>query len=238
MQKIYKDFSCRNFKTRFEPKSNSFADRLQFARIVNPRISNIRDSIYSMIPKYNDYIYRKAKRNIDLANVILDIVNKDIFFDASKTPNRIKFLKQYLDCEFKVIHLVKDGRGVFDSHKRNKRGISDEGAISAWKKANLLAERELKSLEKGNKYLLRYKKLVTDPESELRRLSDFIGVEYNSQCLDFRNFDHHIIGNTKMRLDTRTEIFYDEKWKQSLSPEQLKLFERLAGDMNRGYGYF
>ena len=52
------------------------------------------------------------------------------------------------------------------------------------------------------------------------------------------NTYHHIIGNTKMRLGNSTGIYYDEKWKKSLSSGQLKLFDFLTGKMNRKYGYF
>ena len=167
----------------------------------------------------------------------MDLTKKDIFFDASKNPNRIKFLAQNLECELKVIHLVKDGRGVFDSFKRYNPKISDSDAILVWKKQNRFIERALKYVEKQNRYLLLYRDLATNPERELSKLFDFIGVQYTSECLDFKNFDHHIIGNTKMRLGSINEIYYDEKWRRSLSSQQIKLFDRLAGKMNRKYGY-
>ena len=237
VQEIHKDFSCKNFKTRYIPRGNGFIDRLQFSNLRNNKISDVRDYIYQKVPKYYNYIYNITKRNIDLANAILNITNKDIFFDASKSPAIIKFLKQHLECEFKVIHLVKDGRGVFDSRKRYNPEIPDSKAIVGWTRVNRFAERSLKYIEKKNRYLLLYKDLVTNPEYELTKLCEFIGVEYSPYCLDFRNSDHHIIGNAKMRLGSRTKIYYDEKWRQSLSSEQLKLFDRLAGKINRKYGY-
>lgn len=238
MQEVYKDFSYKNFKTIYVPKSESLIDRLQFSNLRCNILSDIRDYIYQKIPTCYHYASNITKRNIDLANVILDLSKKDVFFDASKNPNRIKFFAKNIKCEFKVIHLVKDGRGVFDSFKRYNPKISDFDAILVWKNQNKFIERTFKYVEKQNRYLLLYRDLATNPERELTKLFDFIGVQYTSQCLDFKNFDHHIIGNTKMRLGSINDIYYDEKWRRSLSSEQLKLFDRLAGKLNRSYGYY
>jgi len=237
MQEVYQDFSYKNFKTGYVPISDSFVHRLQFSNLRSNIISDIRDYIYQRIPTYYHYASNITKRNIDLANVILDLTNKDVFFDASKNPNRIKFFAKNIKCEFKVIHLVKDGRGVFDSIKRYNPKISDLDAILVWKKQNRFIERALKYVEKQNRYLLLYRDLATDPEGELSKLCEFIGIEYDSRCLNFKNFDHHIIGNAKIRLGSINEIYYDEKWRRSLSSKQLKLFDHLAGKMNRKYGY-
>lgn len=237
MQEVHKDFSYKNFGVKLKPKGDNFLDQLQFLNLRNNIISDSRDYIYKKIPKYNNYAYNIVKRNINLARIILDTTKKDILFDTSKDPTRIKFLKQYLECEFKVIHLVKDGRGVFDSWKRYKPERSDSRAIISWKKLNRFADRSLKCVEKENRYLLLYKDLAKKPEQTLTKLCEFIGVEYSEQCLNFRNSDHHIIGNAQMRFGTNNEIYYDEKWRTSLSSEQLKLFDRLAGKLNRSYGY-
>lgn len=236
MQNLHKDFSYKNFGTNFIPKTLSLRDRLQFSNLRNNRISDLRDYIYQKIPRYNQYIHGIAKRNADLSRIICDITHKDIFFDAAKRPTRIKFLKQHLQCEFKVIHLVKDGRGVFDSYKRYNPKLRDSKAILLWKNTNKHIERALRYVEKENRFYLRYKDLAKNPEREFKNLCDFIGVPYSSKILDFRNFDHHIIGNTKMRLGSSNEIYYDDKWRRSLTSEQLKVFERLAGRMNRKYG--
>jgi hypothetical protein len=178
------------------------------------------------------------KRNIDLAELILHLTGKDIFFDSSKNALRIKFLSQHLNCELKVIHLIKDGRGVFDSCKRYRPNWSDRSAIMLWKNANKYIERALNYVEKTNRYRLLYTDLVSNPEYEIKKLCDFIGVEYTSNLINFRNSQHHIIGNARMRLGRKTKIYYDEKWRKSLSAKQLKLFNRLAGRLNSKYGYF
>jgi hypothetical protein len=102
---------------------------------------------------------------------------------------------------------------------------------------NRWAERSLKYVKKENRYTLLYKDLASNPENTLKKIFEFIGVENDLQCLNFRNSDHHIIGNSKMRFGLSNDIYYDEKWRTCLSPEQLMLFERLAGKLNHKYGY-
>lgn len=238
MKKNHKNFSLKNFGTMYIPREKRLIDRLQFSNLKNNKIADLRDFIYSKIPQYNVYLREITKRNIDLANTICDVTKKDIFFDASKRPQRIKFLQKNLKCEFKVVHLVKDGRGVFDSYKRYNPKMPDSKAILIWKNTNLLIERSLKYVKKENRYFMLYKSLVTDPEAEMKKLSKFIGVPYSPKFLSFKDCDHHIIGNTKMRLKSNNKIYYDDKWKESLSKEQLKLFNNLAGKINRKYGFY
>ena len=237
MRRSHEEFSINDFKTRYKPLSQSVTDKLQFSDLRYNSISYVRDYIYQQIPRYRDHLRSITKRNIDLSNHILEFTNKDIFFDASKEPNRIRPLKQALECEFKVIHLVKDGRGVFDSFKRHYPQMPDYEAILGWQRVNRLAERALTYLDKSDRYRLRYEDLVSNTAYELAKLCEFIGVEYSPRCLDFRDSEHHIIGNTKMRLASSNEIYQDEKWKRTLSVEQLTLFNRLAGKMQKKYDY-
>lgn len=236
MQGKHQDFSYKNFGTKLKPRKDTFIDRLQMSNLRSNAISNIRDYIYGKFSTYNNYTSGIMKRNINLANTILDITGKNVFFDASKNPNRIAFLKKYLECELKVIHLVKDGRGFMDSWKRRKPNGSDITPIITWKKINRFAQRSLKYVKKENRYTLLYRDLAKEPEDTLAKLCDFIGVDFESTCLNFRNCEHHIIGNA-MRHGSGNDIYYDEKWRTGLTREQLKLFERRAGKLNREFGY-
>ena len=115
--------------------------------------------------------------------------------------------------------------------------MPDYEAILGWQRVNRLAERALTYLDKSDRYRLRYEDLVSNTAYELAKLCEFIGVEYSPRCLDFRDSERHIIGNTKMRLASSNEIYHDEKWKRTLSVEQLTLFNRLAGKMQKKYDY-
>ena len=235
-EKGYK-FSYKYFGTSLIPKSNKFIDQMQFKKSRYWFISEVRNYVYQRIPSYRKHTYNIFKRNIDLANIVLSITGKDVFFDASKDPNRIYYLKKFLDCEFKVIHLIKDGRGVMDSIKRYDPKRTDYSAILSWKKHNKFTEKCLKNIKKQNQYSLLYRDLTEKTTHTLDKLCNFIGVNYDPQCLRFTESEHHIIGN-RMRLKESNKIYHDEKWRKTLTRKQLILFEQLAGKLNKKYGYY
>jgi hypothetical protein len=223
---------------RLIPRSNTLIDRLQYANLKYNILSDFRDYVYNKNQVYSQYTKDIIQKNLELASIILEIMHKDLFLDSSKNPNKIKYLAKNVGCEFCVIHLVKDGRGVFDSFKRYHPEMSDKEAILRWKYANKFAERSMKYVSNQNRYILLYKDLVKYPEMTLINLCKFLKIDFSPRCLNFRDSDHHIIGNTKMRLGSTSEIYYDEKWKTGLSTKQLKIFDQLAGKMNNRYGYY
>ena len=236
MRTLHPDFSYQNSGTHLIPMGNGLFHRLQFGNLRSNLISNVRDYVYNRIPACSNHVRSIVNRNLDLAKIILDITNKEVFFDTSKIPSKIKLLNEHPECDLKVVHLIKDGRGVFDSIKRYTPENSDAKAINTWKKVNKFAERAMRYVDRKDRYRLLYKDLATNPAKELEKLCGFIGVDYTPECLDFRQGNHHILGNTKMRLGSINSIYYDEKWRKSLTSEQLSLFEKMAGKMNRRYG--
>ena len=54
--------------------------------------------------------------------------------------------------------------------------------------------------------------------------------------LDFRSKGPHVIGNG-MRMDSTSDIRLDERWRQELSQDDLRVFDSVAGPLNRQYGY-
>ncbi len=233
----FPDFNLRNFQTRFQPISGRFIDKLQFAYVPNRRAQSLRNAIYHFSPKHRKHLNNIIERNISLGESICRYFQKDYFLDASKNYLRIHHLKRNLKCPFKVIHLIKDGRGVFNSYKRYQPSLSDQGAILKWKSANIRIENALTEIEAENHFRLLYRDLANDTERTLQKLFNFIGLDFSPNCLNFQNQKHHIIGNTNTRLNKSNEIYYDEKWKDSLSASQLALFNKIGGDLNKKYGY-
>ena len=70
----------------------------------------------------------------------------------------------------------------------------------------------------------------------MRRLLTFLDLDPDKVVLDFRSRQQHVIGNG-MRLDTTSTIRLDERWKTHLTPDDLAVFDTVAGDLNRRLGY-
>ena len=234
--------SLKEVTSNFSPTPTKLIDRLYVKNFNNFILSGLRDNFINFVPIFKKYFNNLNENYLLLAEIILKITKKSVFLDASKHPNRIRFLKPLLGNKLKIIHLVKDGRGVYDSFIRyeskqpDKSDRSDKKRILSWKKINQIIEFEIAKLPKENVYFLAYEKLVNDTENQMRNIFNFVDVKYNSNYINFRDFEHHIIGN-KMRLNGTSELYYDEKWKDSLNKHQLALFDALAGDLNRKYGF-
>jgi hypothetical protein len=83
---------------------------------------------------------------------------------------------------------------------------------------------------------VRYEDYCREPQAALRRLHRFLGVEPNKRIEDSCSRAQHVVGNG-MRLDRMFEVRLDERWRQELNERDLRAFDRIAGRMNRRYGY-
>ena len=55
--------------------------------------------------------------------------------------------------------------------------------------------------------------------------------------LDFRAERHNLGGNPMRKRADERSIRLDEAWRRSLDRAVLDTFERIAGRLNRGFGY-
>ncbi len=54
--------------------------------------------------------------------------------------------------------------------------------------------------------------------------------------LDFRSLEQHVLGNG-MRFDKVSGIHLDERWCAHLNTRDLHVFDKIAGKLNKAYGY-
>ena len=109
-------------------------------------------------------------------------------------------------------------------------------AAREWRRSNEEAEHVLEGLDPGRWIEVRYEGVCSDPAGQLARLCNLLGVVPRGLARDFRSAEHHVLGNG-MRLDTTSEVRLDDRWRSVLTPEDLAAFDRIAGGLNRRYGY-
>lgn len=91
--------------------------------------------------------------------------------------------------------------------------------------------------------VMTYEDLVRTPEQETRRLCGFLGIEYRPAMIDTRNFVSPDGGpwlpNSNQDNVPDHGIFSDtiDRWKQSLSPDAIRLAELVAGPDLEWAGY-
>lgn len=105
---------------------------------------------------------------------------------AEKTPGNIRHVGRILAHwpAAQVVHIVRDPRDVFASFRRSGRygGPADYGALWCDFFADAAAAR---AAHGAHVHECRYEALVRDPESEMRRLLDFLGEPWDPAAARF-----------------------------------------------------
>jgi hypothetical protein len=86
---------------------------------------------------------------------------------------------------------------------------------------------------------LSYEEFASDPETTLRKVTDWLGIDYSDACLVFDNAKKsHAAGGNPARFELAGGIRgVDERWREALTDDDLATFERLAGAQNREFAY-
>lgn len=224
-----------DFGTRFEYPESRFINRALHAEHRGPVLEIIRDSVLWLSVEWRRQFRTIAERNVALVETVTKVTNSQILMDSSKLPHRLKFLLRIPELEVKVIHLVRDGRGVAHTYIQDN-GWSVEKSAIEWRRGILAAEKLLARLDRDKWIQVRYEDLCSDPQGELEKLCVFLDLDPSQVNMDFRSAGLHVFGN-KMRLSSEQVIRLDNKWRTELTDSQVSTIEHLVGEQLVRYGY-
>lgn len=192
-----------------------------------------------------------------LIECISRLSGKKIIVDSSKIGIRLKYLSRMKEIDLKVVRLVRDGRGVAltyvdperfadaknpslrrggDGKSRLSKKLSMEQAVVEWKRSNEEAEDAMRNIGSDRCIEIHYEDLCLKTEETLRKIFRFLETDSQKPVLDFKDVEHHVVGNG-MRMDSTNEIVLDERWKEQLTPQDRETFNTIAGNLNRRLGY-
>lgn len=184
----------------------------------------------------DDQLAAWQEANRVLFNTVAETSGGHILVDSSKRPERLGLLRSTEGLDFRVIHLIRDGRGVANSvlGKYGKFGK----ALRSWVEPNLRALRLRKYFEPGHWIQVHYENLATEPVRELSQICDFLEITYEPAMLDFQDAYYvGIDGNYRVITQHDSHIALDERWQRELPPRYRALFALLGGWLNAIYGY-
>ena len=251
------EFNVANSGTDFGCNGSTYAQRLSKTKYRGVLLEMIRDAGLWFSPAWRKHYQRTQQRNVALMKTVLDISGGKIIVDSSKAAIRLKYLLKNRGINIKVIRLIRDGRAVALTYmdpagfadakdpamrgggsggKRPDKRFSMAQAAHEWRRSNEEADNVLRRLDKSQWIEVRYEDLCKDTENTLGRLFEFLGLDPGKRAKDFRMVENHIVGNG-MRLDRTSTISLDERWRSVLTDQDLRIFDREAGRMNRRYGY-
>jgi hypothetical protein len=233
MRLRHQSFDPYKFDTKFRVEHP--LGRLLHASMPFRSLERVRDTLMRSLPAIDHRIVELVTRNKALAHSVLVAADKSIFFDASKSPEIIRFLRDDPTVRLKVVHLVRDVRGVGYSRQKNKGETDWNTIVGKWIRMNRSIERQLSRLPADRWIRIRYEDLCRDPAATMSRFFEFVGARPFTVPDDPQSAEHHIVGN-RMRLG-RIEIRVDDAWRRTLPTETCELASRLAAQYQIRYGY-
>ncbi|MGH2967789.1 MAG: sulfotransferase family protein [Solirubrobacteraceae bacterium] len=169
---------------------------------------------------------------------------------GEKTPRYVRYLP-LLHALFpgaRIVHLLRDGRDVTLSTLEWARPDRGPGRFRLWSEHPVAVcalswrwhvttgRRDGAGL--GGLYAeVRYEELVTAPEPALRRIADHLDLPFSDRMLSFHVGRERDDPGLSAKDAWRPPTPGLRDWRTELAPDDLELFEALAGDLLSRLGY-
>lgn len=133
------------------------------------------------------------------------------------------------------IHLYRDGRDVALSFKKAIVGEKHSYYLAKqWKKEQDAALALFENLGEKRVLQVRYENLLVNPSQELQRICDFLGIQYSNDALNYhQSHESRETANSGLMWQNVVKpVLADnqQKFLKELSEEDIRIFERVAGD--------
>jgi hypothetical protein len=251
------DFDICQPGTVIQRVPSAYARRLLAPLPRGPVLEAVRDLALGLSRRWKLHLAETQRRTTALVRSLLSITGAKLVVDSSKHPLRLNYLLRNPALDIRVIRLIRDGRAVALTYldewqfadaadpalrgggagmRRPPARRTMAEAAREWRRSQEAAESVLARLPRSHWIEIHYETLCTKPQATVEQLCAFLGIDPGRVTLDFRSKPQHVVGNG-MRLDRTAEIRLDERWKTHLTAEQLREFDRVAGPLNRRYGY-
>jgi len=142
----------------------------------------------------------------------------------------------------RFVHIVRDGRDVVPSILGMSFGPDRfaEGVLFWQRRVEQgLAAGAVLGPDRYRE--VRYEDLVADPETALRAVCPFLGLEYSPEMLRYHERADDLLGGMRATRHVqgvrRPPTSGVRDWRTALAPHEVELFEALAGDLLDRLGY-
>ncbi len=189
-------------------------------RITQRDVANIFDAFYSL------YAEHHGKRR---------------WADKSDYLDRMYQIKE-LYPEAKFIHIIRDGRDVANSVMKMTWGPKNLIQAADWWSTYVRLCYSMGRMLSPKDYMeVRYEDLVTSSEDELKRICEFIEVDFEEPMLEFyktsKKFIPQSLLNQHYNADTPPSKARTYAWKKEMSESDNIIFQQIAGAVLREFNY-
>ncbi|MBM3302200.1 MAG: sulfotransferase, partial [Deltaproteobacteria bacterium] len=215
--------------------TSPLSDRLLRASVRGGLFELVRNTILGLLPGSRRCLQGILERNQQLIEIVCKLQGGRVFLDGSKDPIRLRHLHLADRWNIKVLYLIRDGRGAANSYMRHYH-VPMATAAREWRLTHRECDRVIGELSDDTYIRVHYEDLCAKPRATLGSIYAFLGLEPDLDDVRLSVLQQHILGN-EMRLRSVEEIKLDEKWKSVLAPEDIRVFERVAGRYNHALRY-
>jgi hypothetical protein len=219
-------------------------------------LDTTRDIPALVAPRTTRDFQERLRRYADVLSTlyaaIADVAGARVVVDSSKHAGPA-YLLRHADVDLRVLHLVRDPRGVAQSlRKQVARPAGDrEDFMSVWP-ARTVARRWVTTnlLVAGLARFgvpvarMRYEDLIARPIDELKRVTALLDRPLPADVLGFIHDGAvdlppaHTLDGNPMRYSTGpVPLKPDDGWRTALPPEDRRLVERVTAPLRWRYGY-
>ncbi|HEX2388720.1 MAG TPA: sulfotransferase [Solirubrobacterales bacterium] len=182
---------------------------------------------------------------------------------GDKTPRYMRAMPRIARAlpEARFIHLIRDGRDVALSQRERVIGGEDTSMAAMaerWQRRIVAAREGADEIKSGVYLEIRYEDLVSDTEGTLRRICEFVELEFDPEMLDYHrraeqrlaemnrdldNADNGIVRTANNRLAAHALTTEPPttnrcgRWRSEMTPAELTEFEGVAGQLLAELGY-
>lgn len=140
------------------------------------------------------------------------------------------------------IHLVRDGRDVAASFKKVAVGEKHVYHLAKyWKNLQEASASLVKKVGPSRAITIKYEDLIHDPEASLDRICKLVGLSYSPNVMNYFDSEEskHTASSGFMWENLSKPIIKNntKKYKSALSPYEIDLFEKIAGDLLMAFEY-
>ena len=205
----------------------------------------------SSLPVVGASLLAHGDRYVALLDALYAAIAKhaaaETIIDASKTPWHA-LAAQGTSHETKVVHVVRDPRGV--AHSLRKQLSYDDGeemnrhsatfSTAAWVYRNALADWHWSGTDRY--VCVRHEDLVADPAGELDRIVATLGIGHIVDLVDAAGrlrvaHPHNVSGNPNRFVSGPVVVRRDGEWRSALPTSTQRYVLALSWPMRKRYGY-
>ncbi|HKJ89357.1 MAG TPA: sulfotransferase [Gammaproteobacteria bacterium] len=154
------------------------------------------------------------KDNRELFQAVAAAAGVDHVVDSSKRVSRLRRLLRDPEIEVLPVHVMRNPKGRANSVRRRKGQVFRPTVQYSYRSLRLFG-----LLFNRPHVVVRYEDLATDPEGEMRRIMNRIGLPFEpAQVEDWASQDNHNLAGNGVRTARSSEIALRDTWREDLGP--------------------